>query len=122
MASFRLINNTSSVLPLSDSSFIGPGSERIVAQLTLELRRLELKRLLTIIPLPDTDELEALLPDYVGTSNPNEGVVAPPTGGSNDLGGLAPAPDGSVPEFSTADNLWHATTAPRKLVLDGGNF
>lgn len=125
MASFRLINNTASVLPLSDSSFVPPSSERTVSQITLEMRRLEVNKLLTIIQIPDVNASDALLPDYVGTTDPNAGNNNGGGGsgtGSNDLASLTPAPDGSIPEYATVDNLWHATTAPRQLLLDGGNF
>jgi hypothetical protein len=117
MSSFKLINNTDSILPLSDGSSILPRGVRVVDQLTLEMRRLERSRLLTIIQIPSVSG-DDLLPDYVGTSDPN----ADNNGGSNDLESLTPAPDGSIPEFATGDNQWHATQAPRQLLLDGGNF
>ena len=128
MAAFKLINNTDSVLPLSDGSSISPRGLRIVEQLTLELRRLERSQLLTIITIPNVSG-DDLLPDYVGTSDPtaNSGNSGGNTGGnngsgSNDLGSLNPNLDGSIPEFATVDNQWHATQAPRHLLLDGGNF
>lgn len=134
MASFRLINNTPSVLPLSDSSFIAPGADRIVDQITLEMARLERERLLTIIQIADVsqDRDSPLLPDYVGTIDPNAGSNTGGggtgggtggTGGSgNDLAALLPAPDGSIPEYLLVNNIWQATRAPRQLLLDGGNF
>lgn len=122
MASFKLINNTASNLPLSDSSYIPPRAERTVNQLTLEMRRLERNKMLTIITIPSVTG-DDLLPDYVGTSDPNAGTGNGGNGGgSNDLASLTPAPDGSIPEFATGDNQWHATQAPRQLLLDGGNF
>ncbi len=124
MATFRLINNTSSSLPLSSSETIGPGALRIVGQVTLEMRRLEAANLLTIQMLPPggSDFVDdPLLPDYPDTVDPN-----PPTGGGNgggsDLADLLPAPDGSVPEYQLSTDTWVATTAPRRLVLDAGSF
>ncbi len=131
MASFRLINNTPSVLPLSDSSSIAPGADRIVDQITLEMARLERERLLTIIQIADVsqDRDSPLLPDYVGTIDPNAGSNnGGGTGGGgtgstgNELAALSPAPDGSIPEYAWIDNIWQATRAPRQLLLDGGNF
>lgn len=127
MASFRLINNTPSVLPLSDSSFIAPGADRIVDQITLEMARLERERLLTIIQIADVsqDKDSPLLPDYVGTIDPNAGsnTGGGGTGGSgNALAALLPAPDGSIPEYMLDNNIWQSTRAPRQLLLDGGNF
>lgn len=126
MATFKLINNTASVLPLSNSSTIPPSGTRIVGQITLEMRRLEERKLLTIVKLPT--ELyppdDKLLPDYIGTVDPDAGSNGGGSSGGSggDLSSLTPAPDGSVPEWSTLTNLWTATTAPRNLVLDGGNF
>lgn len=117
MASFKLINNTASNLPLSDSFYIPPRAERTVSQLTLEMRRLERNKMLTITIIPSVTGDDDLLPDYVGTSDPNAG-----NGGSNNLASLTPAPNGSIPEFDTVDNQWHATQAPRQLLLDGGDF
>lgn len=68
MATFRIINNTNSNLPLSSSSNISPGGERFVSQLTIELKRLEVRRLITIIKLDIEDESlgDGLATDYVG--------------------------------------------------------
>lgn len=121
MATFRIINNTSSSLPLSTSETIAPGALRIVGQVTLEMRRLESAKLLTIQVLPmggGNFVDDPLLPDYPGTVDPT-----PNTGGTTgELTALLPALDGSVPEYQAGGNEWQATVSPRRLILDGGNF
>lgn len=129
MAAFRLINNTDSVLAFSDSYKLAPRAEDIVGQITLEMRRYADHQLLTIIEVAAKKYVydDKLKPDYIDTVpldyQEYSDIVNPPTGaGGTDLVSLTPAPDGSIPEFSTVDNLWHATLNPRLLVMDGGNF
>lgn len=74
MARFRIINNTTGDLPLSDSSKILAQQVKEVEQTTLELKRLEQKGYLTIVTLPDlyrTDDTN-LVPDYIGVRDPCE--------------------------------------------------
>jgi hypothetical protein len=118
MARFKIINNTTSDLPLSDSSFIRAQEVKIVEQMTLELKRLEQKGFLMIVTLPDlfqTDDTN-LVPDYIGVRDPREFGA----GNGTTLDQLLPANAGSIPEFN--GNEWKATTRPSSLVLDGGNF
>lgn len=129
MAAFRLINNTDSVLAFSDSYKIAPRAEDVVGQLTLEMRRYADAGHLTILEVAAKKFVydDKLKPDYIDTVpldyQDGDGIVNPPVGvGGADLLPLTPAPDGSIPEFSTLDNLWHATTSPRQQVIDGGNF
>ncbi len=70
MASFRIINNTNSTLPLSDSLQIAPVSERFVGQITYEMARLESLHLITIIRMPTGDADDELKPDYINTTDP----------------------------------------------------
>lgn len=92
MAAFRLINNTSSVLAMSDSYKLGPYSEDLVGQVTLEMRRYESAEMLTILEVAAETFVydDKLLPDYIDTGPLNyvEGSgapVLPPTGSGNDL-------------------------------------
>lgn len=141
MATYRLINNTQSSLPLADSVTLPPGGERTVGQITREMRRLEQQQLLSIFETLEASWDNVLRPDYVNAIDPLTstrsdvwilGEIAAAGGGgggggsggsgTGDLAALLPAPDGSVPEYQNVGDRWTATNTPRALLLDGGNF
>lgn len=135
--SFTLINNTASSLPLSSSLRIDPRSTRVVYQITLEIARLADQGFITIVSRDLDDPDSKLVPDYVGTVDPNLGSVdtGGGTGGTGGTGNVsdemlaklkawlnANPTDGSVLEYSTVTRTWTPTITTRKLVIDGGNF
>lgn len=110
MASFRIINNTNSTLPLSDSLQIAPVSERFVGQITYEMARLESLHLITIIRMPTADADDELKPDYINTTDPTvvttTGAPGAGTGSSAvDTGVVAGTGTGTGSTFKAFRNI-----------------
>jgi hypothetical protein len=71
----------------------------------------------------DTYVLGAVTYQYDSTNKRWSAIISTiGSGGSTDSFAALGHTDGGVPEYLTSGSSWATTTAPSKLLLDGGNF